>query len=46
MPFGKHKGKEIEDLIGDHPSYLAYLVNEGVEFDIEVIKQLEDKKII
>ena len=47
MPFGKHKGDEIEDLIYDNPSYLAWCVNEEViEFDDEVIKQLEDKKII
>jgi len=47
MPFGKHKGEEIEDLIYDQPGYLAWCVNEEVViFDSEVIKQLEDKKII
>jgi len=47
MPFGKHKGEEIEDLIYDQPGYLAWCVNdEVVEFDSEVIKQLEDRKII
>lgn len=48
IPFGKkHKGDQVEDLIYDDPSYLAWCVNEEVcEFDDEVIKQLEDKKII
>lgn len=47
MPFGKHKGEEIEDLIYDQPNYLAWCVNEEiVTFDGEVTKQLEDKKII
>ncbi len=47
MPFGKYKGEEIEDLIYDQPGYLAWCVEEEVIiFDEEVIKQLEDKKII
>ncbi len=47
MPFGKHKGQEIEDLIYDEQSYLAWCVNEEiVVFDDEVTKQLEEKKII
>ena len=47
MPFGKHKGEEIEDLIYDQPGYLAWCVSEEVVvLDSEVIKQLEDKKII
>lgn len=47
MPFGKHKGEEIEDLIYDHPNYLAWCFNEEVvSFDGEVIKQLEENKII
>lgn len=47
MPFVKHKGREIEDLIYDEPNYLAWCVNEEiVVFDDEVTKQLEEKKII
>jgi len=47
MPFGKHKGQEIEDLIHDHPDYLAWCVNEEVvNFDEEVINQLSERKII
>ncbi len=48
IPFGKkHKGDQVEDLIYDDPNYMAWLYNEEVvEFDDEVIKQLEEKKII
>ena len=47
MPFGKHEGKQIEDLIYDDSGYLAWLVNEEViALDAEVIKILEEKKII
>ncbi len=47
MPFGKHKGEQIEDLIYDEPNYMAWLYNEEVvEFDIYVIQELEEKKII
>lgn len=47
MPFGKHKGEEIEDLIYDHPGYMSWLFEEEiVVLDVEVIKQMEDRKII
>lgn len=47
MPFGKYKGEQIEDLIYDEPNYIAWLYNEEVvEFDIYVIQELEEKKII
>lgn len=47
MPFGKHKGEEIEDLIVDHPSYLGWLFEDGFKgFGDEVIKKMEGEKII
>ncbi len=45
--FGKNKGQQVEDLIYDDPNYLAWCVNEEVvEFDEEVTRQLEERKII
>jgi uncharacterized protein (DUF3820 family) len=47
MPFGKYKGQEIEDLLYEAPNYLAWCANEEiVQFDEEVIKQMEDRKLI
>lgn len=47
MPFGKHKGEQIEDLIYDQPGYMAWLVEEDVvTLDHEVVKILEDRKVI
>lgn len=47
MPFGKHKGKQIEDMIHDHPSYMGWLYNESyVKFDNETAIELERMKII
>ena len=47
MPFGKHDGEQIEDLIDDQPGYMAWLVeNEIIALDAEVIKKLEERKII
>lgn len=47
MPFGKHKGEQIEDLIYDDPSYLAWLINEEmVDFDVAVLETLEERKVI
>lgn len=47
MPFGKHDGKQIEDLIYDEPGYMAWVVNEEViNLDPEVIKILEERKVI
>lgn len=47
MPFGKHEDEEIEDIIYDHPDYMAWLVrDEIIKLDSEVIKVLEDRKII
>ena len=47
MPFGKHEGDEIEDIIIDHPNYMVWVVEqEIINLDTEVIKVLEDRKII
>lgn len=47
MPFGKHIGTQIEDLIHDEPGYVAWLYEkEAIDFDEGVIKLMEEKKII
>jgi len=47
LDFGKHKGCQIEDLIDDDPSYLAWLYDQDENvFDSEVIQILEKRKII
>lgn len=45
--FGKHINEQVEDVIGDDPSYLEFLMNNGFEhFAEDVIRVLEEKKII
>lgn len=47
MPFGKHQGSMIEDIIDDDPDYMAWMYeNDIVTFDLEVIRKLEDNKVI
>ena len=47
MPFGKHEGEQIEDLIEDEPQYMAWVANnEVVELDKEVIELMAERKII
>ena len=47
MPFGKHKDEQIEDIIYDDPSYMAWLVQEdAVELDHTVTELLEELKIV
>ena len=47
MPFGKHQGEQIEDLLYDDPTYLTWLFDgEMVSFDCEVIKKMGDFKLI
>lgn len=47
MKFGKHKGTQVEDLLYDDPSYVAWLIDEEVcEFDEHVLKLAEELKII
>ena len=45
MTFGKHKGKQVEDLVEDDPSYIRWLVeNAGTEFDNETLEALEKRE--
>jgi len=45
--FGVHKGKQVEDVIEDHPDYMRWIAEEDVcELDPEVVRKLEQKKII
>lgn len=44
--FGKHIGQQLEDVIEDDPSYIAWLANDEFEFDEEVLELLTKKKII
>lgn len=47
FPFGKHKGQQVEDLLYDDPQYLTWCVDEEVvEFDEEVLHQMEERKLI
>jgi len=47
MQFGKYQGSTVRELIDEEPSYISWLFEkETVTFDNEVIKELEDKKII
>lgn len=47
MPFGKHQGQQIEDLIYDQPSYMAWVFNDSsCELDTEVTRVMEEQKII
>jgi len=45
--FGKHKGEDLEDVIEDDPSYIAWLVDNGIrQFDAAVTRLLKMKRII
>lgn len=47
IPFGAHKGQQVEDLIYDEPSYLQWMFDEDIrEFDPEVLKLMAEEKII
>jgi len=47
MPFGMHTGEMIEDMLDDEPDYMSWLYEQSnIEFDLEVIRQMEDRKII
>lgn len=44
--FGKHKGKQLEDVIEDHPGYIEWLCkSEVVEFDEETLELISKKGI-
>lgn len=41
LDFGKNKGKQVEDLIGDDPSYIAWLIENNVAlFDEEAMEAI------
>jgi len=45
MPFGKHKGFQVEDLVEDEPGYVRWLSeNTSVDFDDEVFEALEKRE--
>lgn len=44
--FGIHKGKQLEDVIEDHPDYISWLVIEGfIGFDEETIELISKRGI-
>lgn len=44
--FGIHKGKQLEDVIEDHPDYISWLVVEGfIGFDEETIELISKRGI-
>jgi len=45
--FGKYDGMQIEDIIEDDPSYIAWMYEQdNFGFNEDVLKVLEEKKII
>lgn len=44
MPFGAHKGTQVEDLLDDQPGYIEWLIEEDIcDFD-EATKQAIEKR--
>ena len=47
MPFGKHKGQQVEDVMHDDPEYVSWLIdNDVMGFSEMVMQKAEDMKII
>lgn len=47
VPFGTYEGQQIEDMLDDHPSWLAWAYElDVIEFDIDVINEMQKRKII
>jgi hypothetical protein len=45
--FGKHKGKQVEDVLEDYPRYFSWMHDQNVrEFDDELTHLLVERKII
>ena len=45
--FGKHKGKQVEDMINDQKGYMSWLIDkEVITFDEETYQLLEEKGLI
>jgi len=44
--FGKHEGDQVEDVIEDDPSYIEWLVENGIcDFDEETLEVISRKGI-
>lgn len=47
LNFGKHKGRQVEDLIDDEPGYLTWLCEKEIRpFDEEALARFADEGII
>lgn len=47
FPFGRHKDEQLEDVIGDNPSYFTWAIDNNIfDFGEDVIHVLEQKKLI
>ncbi len=46
MPFGKYKGRQVEDVIEDDPSYVRWMAenSDNIEFDNEALEALEKRE--
>lgn len=45
LMFGKHRGKQLEDVVEDDPAYVRWLAeNEIKELDGEVLEALEKRE--
>ena len=46
LPFGKHEGQQVEDVIHDDPSYIEWIVAGGVfDFDEETLELITKRGI-
>jgi len=44
--FGKHNRSQLEDVIGDDPDYIRWLIeNDVVQFDEEALELISKKRI-
>lgn len=47
LKFGRHKGKQLEDVIEDDPDYIEWMVDHGVaDFDEETMELITKKGIV
>ena len=46
MASGEHTGEQIEDLIYDHPHYIAYLFDEGCKFSLEAFDLMHRRGVL
>lgn len=43
--FGKHEGKQLEDVIEDYPGYIGWWADHDFDFDEEVLELLTKRGI-